>query len=85
MNNMKMQKKLDSYAYSYLTYYNVTEKSQISKILNSEENLNKKSLIKWQNKTIKHIKRMDNNSQITDLVQAFSDVENDGLNLALLR
>ena len=29
----------------------------------------------------KHIKRMDSNCHIPDLVQAFSNVENDGLNL----
>ena len=32
---------------------------------------NAKSLMKWQNQMIKHIKRMDNNCHITDLVQAF--------------
>ena len=30
---------------------------------------------------IKHIKRMDNNCHISDLAQAFSNVENGGLNL----
>ena len=32
---------------------------------------------------IKHIKRMDNNCHIPDLVQAFSNVENGGLNIVL--
>ena len=31
------------------------------------------------NKKIKHIKRMDNNCHIPDLVQAFSNIENGGL------
>ena len=44
---------------------------------------NRKSLIKWQNHRIKHIKRMDNNCHIPDLVQAFSNLENGGLNLVL--
>ena len=39
-------------------------KSRITKILNSEENSKQKSLIKWQNQMIKHIKRMDNNCQV---------------------
>ena len=33
---------------------------------------NGKSLIKWENQELKHIKRMDNNCYIHDLVQAFS-------------
>ena len=37
---------------------------KITKILNSEENQKEKSPIKWQNKNLKHIKRMDNNCQI---------------------
>ena len=44
---------------------------------------NRKSRMKWQNQMIKHIKRMDNNYHIPDLVQAFLNVENDGLNLVL--
>ena len=32
---------------------------------------------------IKHIKRMDNNTHIPDLVQVFLNVENVGLNLVL--
>ena len=32
---------------------------------------------------IKHIKQMDNNCHIPDLAQAFSNVENGGLNLVL--
>ena len=58
-------------------------KSKITKILNSEENSKRKVLIKWQNQMIKHIKQMDNNCNIPDLVQAFSNVENGGLNLLL--
>ena len=33
---------------------------------------NGKSLIKWQIRNLKRIKRMDNNCHILDLVQAFS-------------
>ena len=47
------------------------EKSKIAKKLNSEENSIGKSLITWQNQMTKHIKRMDNNCNIPDLVQAF--------------
>ena len=41
--------------------------------------------MKWQNQKLKHIKRnsMDNNCHIPDLAQAFSYVENGGLNLGL--
>ena len=39
------------------------------------------SLIKWQNQKFKHIKRMNNNCHTPDLIQAFSNVENGGLNL----
>ena len=42
---------------------------------------NGKYLIKWQNQTIKHIKRIENNCHIPDLVQAYSYEENGGLNL----
>ena len=58
-------------------------KSKITKILNSEENSIGNSLITWQNQMTKHIKRMDNKCHIPDLVQAFSNVENGGLNLVL--
>ena len=34
---------------------------------------------------INHIKQMDNNYNISDLAQAFSNVENGGLNLVLKR
>ena len=34
-----------------------------------------KSLIKWQNQKLKHIKRMDNNCHTPVLLQAFSYVE----------
>ena len=37
--------------------------------------------MKWQNQKSSHIKRMDNNCHIPDLVQAYSYVENGGLNL----
>ena len=50
----------------------VTVKSKITKILNSEENSKRKFLIKWQNQKLKHIKQMDNNCHIPDLIQAFS-------------
>ena len=39
--------------------------------------------MKWQNQKRKHIKRMVNNCHIPDLVQAFSYVENGGLNLVV--
>ena len=42
-----------------------------------------KSLIKWQNQKLRHIKQMDDNCHIPDLVQAFSYEENAGLNLVL--
>ena len=44
---------------------------------------NGKFLIKRQNQMIKQIKRMDNNCHIPDLVQAFSNKENGGLNMVL--
>ena len=40
-----------------------------------EENSKGKSLFKWQNQKLKHIKRMDNNCQVFDLVQAFAYLE----------
>ena len=52
-------------------------KSKITKILNSEEN----SKRKVPNQKHKHFKRIDNNCHIPNLVQAFSYVENSGLNL----
>ena len=61
----------------------LTAKSRITKILNPEENSIVKSLIKWQNQMTKHIKRMHNNCHISDLVQAFSNAENGGMNLVL--
>ena len=42
-----------------------------------------KSKIKRQNQKSKHIKRRNNNCHIPDLVKAFSNVENGGLNLVL--
>ena len=61
-------------------YYNtLSAKSKITKILNSEEN----SKRKVPNQITKHTKRMDNNGHIPDFVQAFSNVENGGLNLVL--
>ena len=48
-------------------------KSKITKILNSEENSIWKSLITCQNQMTKHIKRMDNNCHIPDLVKVFSN------------
>ena len=42
---------------------------------------NGKSLIKWQNQKLKHIKQMNNNCHNPFLIHAFSDVENYGLNL----
>ena len=42
-----------------------------------------KFLIQCQNQTLNYIKQLDNNCHIPDLVQAYSYVENDGLNLVL--
>ena len=54
-----------------------TEKSNITKILNSEENLKLKVPNQMaQSQIVKHIKRIDNNYHIPELVQAFSYVEN---------
>ena len=39
--------------------------------------------IKWQNQKLKHIKPMDSNCHTPELLQAFSHVENGGLNLVL--
>ena len=50
------------------------KKSKMIKILNPMKIQKGKSLIKWQNQTTKHIKRMDNNCHIPDLIQAFSNV-----------
>ena len=61
------------------------EKSKITKILNSEENSIMKVPNQMANQIIKHIKRMVNNCHIPDLVQAFSNVENGGLNMVLWR
>ena len=58
-------------------------KSKTTKILNSEENSKKKSLIKLQNQKLKYVKRIDSNCHIPDLVQAFSYVGNGGLKLVL--
>ena len=60
---------------------NNKEKGKITKTPRKFQN--GKSLIKWQNQKIIHIKRMNNNCQIPNLVQAFSDVENGSLNLVL--
>ena len=56
------------------------EKSKITKIPMMEIQIGK-FLIKWQNQTLKHIKRMINNCYIPGLVQAFPYVESGGLNL----
>ena len=61
----------------------VSIKSKITKILISEENSKLKVPNQYQNKTMKHIKRMEKNCHIPDLVKAFSNVENGGLNLVL--
>ena len=55
-------------------------KNKITKILNSDENSKQNSLINCQNQKLK---RMVNNCYIPDLVQAFSYVENCGLNLSV--
>ena len=49
------------------------------KIPNFEENLKRN----FRNQKFKHIKRMDNNCHIPDLVHAFSYVEKGRLNLVL--
>ena len=55
--------------------------AKITKILNSEENSKRKVCNQMANQMIKHIKRIENNCHIPDLVQAFSNVENGALNL----
>ena len=52
-------------------------------MLNSEGNKIGKSLIMAKSNDKIHQKRMKNNCHIPDLVQAFSNVENGGLNLVL--
>lgn len=42
-----------------------------------------KSLIKWINQKLNHIKRVDTNCKIPDLVLSFAYVENGSLNLVL--
>ena len=59
---------------------NTDTKSKITKILNPEENSQQKVPYQMANKTLKHIKRMDNNCHIPDLVKALSY---GGLNLVL--
>lgn len=44
---------------------------------------NQKSLFKWQKQNIKHIKRIDNNGHISDLVQVFLHSEHGELNQVL--
>ena len=61
----------------------ISEKCKITKILNSKKNSKRKVSIKCQYQMIKHVIRMDNNCNIPDLVQTFSNVENGGLNLVL--
>ena len=58
-------------------------KSKITKILNSEENSKRKVSNQMVKSNDKHIKQIDNHCHIPDLVQAFSNVENSGLNLVL--
>ena len=48
------------------------DKKLITKILNSEENSKRKVPNQRQNQMIKHIKQMDKNCHISDLVQTFS-------------
>ena len=62
--------------------YRMFAKTEIIKLLNSEENSKRKVPNQMaKSNMIKHIKRMDNNCHFPDLVQAFSNVENGGLNL----
>ena len=56
-------------------------KSKITKILNSDENSNRRFLIKWQNQQLKQIKRIDNNFHIPGMVHASYHDRNVGLNL----
>ena len=51
--------------------------------MNTEENSKWKVPNQIAKSNDKHIKLMDNNCHIPDLVQAFSNVENGGLNLVL--
>lgn len=49
------------------------EKSNITKQKRTPKKFqNRKYVIKWQNETLKYIKRTDYNSLISDFVQAFS-------------
>ena len=50
-------------------------KRKITKILNSEENSERNVPNQMENKKFKHLKRMDNNFHVPDLVQAFSNVQ----------
>ena len=63
--------------------YRIREKSKITNILNSEVISKRKVPNQMANQKLKHIKRLDNNCYIPDLIQAFSNVENGGLNLVL--
>ena len=51
--------------------------------MNSEENTKRKVPNQITKSNEKHIKRMDNNCHTPDFVQAFSNVENGGVNLVL--
>lgn len=54
-----------------------------SQKMNSEENSNSNVPNQMTNQTLKHPKRMDKNCLISDMDQAFSFVDNGGLNLIL--
>ena len=57
--------------------------SKITKILNSDENQIEMSLTMAKSNDKTHQKWMNNNCHIPDLVQAFSNVENSGLNIVI--
>ena len=58
-------------------------KSKMTKIQNSKEISKRKVPNQMAKSKAQHIKRMDNNGYILDLFQAFSYIENGGLNLVL--
>ena len=59
-------------------------KNRPNKVRTPNKVQNGKYLIKWPNKKLKHIKQIDNKCPIPELilVQEFSYVENDRLNLS---
>ena len=77
--NKTMKKDKHKTGVIMVSRYGSVKSKIITKILNSEEIQNGKSLIKWKNQKLEYIKWMDTNYHIPDLVQAFSYVKNGGL------